>query len=90
MPTLSHQRTGANLRDVRAGDEQVACAEVADGARVRHAARPDAQSAHAPQRVRGGAMTCMGMGLGFGRGRGRSRGWGHTEGTASYQLNGYA
>ena len=49
--------TGADLRDVGAGDEQMACPEVADGARVGHAARPDPQLAHAPQRVRRRAVT---------------------------------
>lgn len=46
-----------HLRDVGAGDEQVAGPEVADGARVGHAARPDAQLTHAPQRVCRRAVT---------------------------------
>ena len=51
MPLFKH------LHDVGAGYEQVPGAKVADGSRVCHAARPDAQLAHPPQRVRGRAMT---------------------------------
>ena len=54
-----YMKTAQHLRDVGAGYEQVAGTEVADGARVGHAARPDAQLAHPPQRVRGGAVTCV-------------------------------
>jgi len=45
-----------DLRNVGAGDEQMAGPKVADGTCIGHAARPDAQLAHAPQRVRRRAM----------------------------------
>ena len=48
----------ACLGDVRAGQQQVAGAEVADGAAVGHAARPHAQAADALRGVLRRPVTC--------------------------------